>query len=208
MIFKELKYYLFWLTVFCSGFTMLNLLYFKTIFFCLIMYEGIIFEFSYEGGLSLLNLELMIFFSIFALQLSVTSSILVFNFIASGLFCFEIKISIEYLWLTICYITFYLIVFYSAIEKSIFYSNINGSSDMILLNLNITNFIINKWRIHAVILLSFILSYLLLIRFYFFIVMITLKKEILLMVIFMITHYILKNFHVGFTISNNFKRQF
>lgn len=208
MLYTELIYYLFWLIISCSGFIILNFLYFKTIFFCLIVYKGVILEFSYQGGLSLLNLELMVFLYIFALQLFVTSFILALNFTASGLFYFEIKIFMKYLWLTMCYIIFYLVLFYSAIEKSIFYLNINGSSDTIILNLDITTFIIYKWKVHTVILLSFILSYLLLIRFYFLIVMITLKKEILLIVILVITRYILKNFHVNLAISNNFERQF
>lgn len=206
MISKELKMYCAWLSISSIALSLLNSVYFKTIFFSLLLYKNSILEFSYENSFSLLNLEFLIFAYIFVLQFIGLSFILIGSFIISGLFYFEVKILFKLLWFNLFLLILYVILISTYVEKFFFCSNLNSSSSIILLNPNITTFIIYKWKFHIFSFLILILSYYFSSIFLLFILALCFKKELGLLFSYFFLVKLIEMYHAEFTIKTNYKR--
>lgn len=200
MIYKECKHYLIWLLILSIGFSIINLLYFKTICLSLLINRNGILEFSYDNGFSLLNLEIFIFMLVFSIQFLWVSSLLLYSFGIPGLFYFEMKIIFQWILLNRFIFMLHFLIFYEFVERVLFYSHINSSSNIILLNPNIIRFIKIKFKFHITTYLFLVLSLLLLGKVSLYISIMILKKEIL---IILIIHTLIKksrNYHANLPI--------
>lgn len=138
--------------------SILNLIYFKTLFYTSLLHSGQLLEFNFSHTLHLFYVEFVIYFIFFCLVAIIIFSKVLVKRKISGLYIFESNILIFWCFQKTIIIWFYYFFLSELIENFIVTSNINSSSLHFIFNPSIIEYFVIKLYFHLIslILLSII----------------------------------------------------